>query len=150
MSQAPTKQRTGYLVKKVQQLFRQACDSELRPSGLSMSQYAVLRALEEHPDVSSAELARLCFITRQTLQDVLRGLRNAGLATVAERPSAGRARAVTLTDAGRERLTAADLVVHDVEARMLTGLSTRERGDLADLLTRCADNLNPASTPGTG
>ena len=43
----------------------------LKPTGLSMAQYSTLRALHEHPEASAAELARLCFVTRQSLQDVL-------------------------------------------------------------------------------
>lgn len=68
----------GYLVKRVQQSLRRQCDSALRPTGLSMSQYAVLRALADHPDASAAELARLCFVTRQSLQDLLGALRGGG------------------------------------------------------------------------
>jgi DNA-binding MarR family transcriptional regulator len=58
----------GYLVKRVQQALRRRCDAALKPTGLSMAQYAALRALAEHPDASAAELARLCFVTRQSLR----------------------------------------------------------------------------------
>ena len=139
MSQVGTEQRVGYLVKRAQQALRQACDEELRAVGVSMSQYAVLRALADHPGASSAGLARLCFVTRQSLQDVLRGLRAADLVTVAERAETGRARPVSLTRTGRARLRAAHLVVLAVEERMLAGVD-RER--LAGLLTRCATNLD--------
>ena len=64
----------GYLIKRVQQSLRRLCDAALRPTGLSMAQYVALRALADHPDASAAELARLCFVTRQSLQDLLAGL----------------------------------------------------------------------------
>ncbi|QRP44598.1 MarR family winged helix-turn-helix transcriptional regulator [Amycolatopsis sp. FDAARGOS 1241] len=142
MSQAETTARPGYLVKRTQQALRQACDESLRPIGLSMSQYAVLRALADHPGASSAELARQCFVTRQSLRDVLSGLRTANLVTVAEKASTGRARPVTLTRAGLAQLEAAEQVVFDAEDRMLTGLSPTERRRLADLLRKCAENLD--------
>ena len=69
----------GYLVKRVQISFRRRSDAALQAVGVSMAQYAVLRALADHPDASAAELARLCFVTRQSLGDVLTVLRAAGL-----------------------------------------------------------------------
>ncbi|WP_033291942.1 MarR family winged helix-turn-helix transcriptional regulator [Amycolatopsis jejuensis] len=143
MSQEATVRRPGYLVKRVQQAFRQACDEQLRPIGLSMAQYAVLAALAENPGASSAELARQCFVTRQSLRDVLNGLRAAGLVAVAEEASAGRARPVRLTGPGEAHLEGAQRVVGEVEERMLTGMSDAERRRLAGLLRTCAENLGP-------
>ena len=86
----------GYLVKRVQQGLRRRCDSALKPTGLSMAQYSTLGRLH-HPDASAAELARLCFVTRQSLQDVLAGLRADGLVETADAPPRGRARSLELT-----------------------------------------------------
>jgi DNA-binding MarR family transcriptional regulator len=131
----------GYLVKRVQQSMRRRCDAALRGTGLTMSQYAVLRALADHPQASAADLARLCFVTRQSLQDVSTGLRSAGLIDDAEVPARGRARALTLTATGRRRLSAAHTAVIAVESQMLDGLSTTESRRLSGLLKACAENL---------
>ncbi len=131
----------GYLVKRVQQSLRRRSDSALRSTKVSMAQYAVLRALADHPEASAAQLARLCFITRQSLQDLLAGLRSAHLVRPAAVPARGRARALELTDAGRRRLRTADTAVRGVEGVMLDGLSAPDRRRLSDLLTRCAENL---------
>ena len=96
-----------YLIKRVQQSLRRRCDAELRPTGLTMAQYTALRALADHPDASASELSRLCFVTRQSLQDVLAGLRSAGFVRDAKVPPRGRARSLELTPAGAKRLTAA-------------------------------------------
>jgi DNA-binding MarR family transcriptional regulator len=141
MSPAPTGDRPGYLIKRAQQALNQACTDRLRPLELSMSQYAVLRALDDHPGASSAELARITFVTRQSLRDVLGGLRSAGLVTVAEQASTGRARPVTLTPSGRARLAAAEDLITQVEVQMLDTLSAGQRRDLADLLRTCVANL---------
>jgi DNA-binding MarR family transcriptional regulator len=129
----------GYLVKRVQQSMRRRCDAALRPTGLSMAQYAAMRALADHPDASASELARLCFVTRQSLQDLLAGLRSAGL--VRSAASQGRANALALTSLGRRRLAAGHEAVLDVERSMMHGLSASARRELAELLTRCAENL---------
>jgi len=134
----------GYLIKRVQQSMRRRCDAALRPTGLSMAQYAALRALADHPDASASELARLCFVTRQSLQDLLAGLRSSGLVRSVASPGQGRAIALALTPSGRKRLASSHDAVLEVEQAMMQGLSAHARQQLADLLTRCAENLEGA------
>jgi DNA-binding MarR family transcriptional regulator len=131
----------GYLVKRVQQSLRRRCDAALRPTGLSMAQYAALRALADLPEASASELARRCFVTRQSLQDLLTGLRSAGLVTDAATAQRGRARALALTATGRKRLAAGDAAVDAVDAAMVDGLTPVERRRLAAMLAQCAENL---------
>ena len=141
MSQEDVRQRVGYLVKQVAQAFRRASEERLRALGLSMSQYAVLRALSDVPGAPAAELARRTFVTRQSLRDVLAGLRAAGLVDVAEAPVTGKALPVTLTPAGRAALDQADDIVLDVERRMLADLPPDEVRRLAVSLSACSRNL---------
>jgi DNA-binding MarR family transcriptional regulator len=131
----------GYLVKRVQQAFRRRSDATLKSVGVSMSQYALLRALADHPEASASELARLCFVTRQSLQDVLAGLRATQLVRDADTPPRGRARALQLTTTGRRRLAAADDAVMAVDSAMLQGFSQTDQMHLVQLLQRCAQNL---------
>ena len=132
MQWSETERSVGYLVKRVQQGLRRRCDAALKPTGLSMAQYAALRALAEHPDASAAELARLCFVTRQSLQDVLTGLRTAGLVETVDAPPRGRARGRwRLTRRGSRQLKAADDAVFGVEALMLQGISASTQRSVA-------------------
>lgn len=149
MSSVDVELGPGYLVKRVQQALRRRCDTELRSVGLSMAQYAVLRALADHPTASAAELARLCFVTRQSLQDVLKGLRSGGLVEDADGPPAGRARALHLTATGEKVLDEAHTTVIDVENRMLQGLSASAQKQLAQALLRCAQNLESTTSAGS-
>ena len=141
MEQSVTEEAVGYLVKRVQQALRRRCDTALRPTGLSMAQYAVLRALADHPDASASELSRLCFVTRQSLQDLLSALRSAGFVRESNRPPRGRARSLELTAAGTRRLVAAHGAVMSVESTMTAGLSPTTRRHLTSSLTLCAENL---------
>jgi DNA-binding MarR family transcriptional regulator len=141
MAEPDVEHGAGYLVKRVQQSMRRRCDAALRPTGLSMAQYAALRALADHPDASASELARLCFVTRQSLQDLLSGLRSAGLVRSTATPGQGRANVLALTPTGRRRLTEGHRAVLGVERAMVRGLSVGARHELTDLLTRCAENL---------
>ena len=141
MSASDTERAVGYLVKRVQQSVRRQCDAALRPSGLSMAQYAAMRALADHPEASASELARLCFVTRQSLQDLLAGLRSAGFVRDARVPPRGRARSLELTPIGAKRLRAAHTAVMAVESRMLEGISPSAHRQLSASLDRCAQNL---------
>ena len=141
MSASDTERAVGYLVKRVQQSVRRQCDAALRPSGLSMAQYAAMRALADHPEASASELARLCFVTRQSLQDLLAGLRSAGFVRDAKVPPRGRARSLELTPIGAKRLRAAHTAVMAVESRMLEGISANAQRQLSATLDRCAQNL---------
>lgn len=134
----------GYLIKRVQQSLRRRCDSALKPTGLSMAQYSVLRALAAHPEASAAELARLCFVTRQSLQDVLNTLRADGHVEPSSAPVRGRARSLQLTPRGARLLAGGDSAVHRVESVMVRGMPVATRNRLAELLMQCAENLEAA------
>ena len=141
MGASETERAVGYLVKRVQQSLRRRCDAALRPSELSMAQYAAMRALADHPEASASELARRCFVTRQSLQDRLVGLRSAGYVRDAKAPPRGRARSLELTPSGTKRLAAAHSAVMAVESSMLEGISASTQRKLAASLDRCAQNL---------
>ncbi len=136
-----TEATVGYLVKRVQQSLRRRCDAALRPTGVTMAQYAALRALADHPDASASDLARLCFVTRQSAQDLVAGLRTAGLVKDVEKVRVGRARALELTAAGRKGLIAAHRAVMAVDDSMTECLSAAARRQLAASLLQCAENL---------
>ncbi|OLR92499.1 MarR family winged helix-turn-helix transcriptional regulator [Actinokineospora bangkokensis] len=140
MSQAGPLDRAGYLVKQVQQAFHRACEDRLRPLGVSMSQYAVLRAVADTGGAPAAELARRTFVTRQSLRDVLAGLTAAGLVEVGA-VTTGRARPVTLTGRGEDVLARAEQVVLTVDDRMTASLTAEQVGQLTALLRSCAADL---------
>jgi DNA-binding MarR family transcriptional regulator len=133
--------RPGYLIKRVQQTLRRRCDAALKPTGMSMARYSVLRALAAHPEASAAELARLCFVTRQALQDVLRPLRFEGWIEMADGPRRGRARGLQLTPRGAQHLEHGDAALRRVESAMVHGMSVTAQNRLTELLVQCAENL---------
>jgi len=141
METSETEATVGYLVKRVQQSLRRRCDAALRPTGVTMAQYAALRALADHPDASASDLARLCFVTRQSAQDLVAALRTAGFVTTVDKPRVGRARALELTAKGRKRLTAAHRAVLAVDEAMTEGLPATARRQLAASLLQCAESL---------
>jgi hypothetical protein len=56
-------QPIGYLLMRVHRVLRALTDESLRPHGFTMPQVAVLFALEQRSGLSTADLARLAFVT---------------------------------------------------------------------------------------
>lgn len=131
----------GYVLKQAAAALRAAMDSVLRPLGLAVPQYACLELLGQKPGLSNAELARGAFVTRQSMNGVLRGLQDRGLLTRPRTAPQGRALPTQLTPAGRERLHAASTAVRAVEQQMLTALPTSAQRRLRDDLTACTAAL---------
>jgi DNA-binding MarR family transcriptional regulator len=75
------------------------------------------------------------------LQDVLTGLRTAGLIENAAAEPRGRAQSLALTPQGARRLRTAHEAVFGVEDVMLQGISVSERRSVAEALLSCAKNL---------
>lgn len=103
-------------------------DTALRPLELTVPQYACLELLRRRPGLSNAELARGAFVTRQSMNGVLRGLLDRGLLTRPTTAPHGRARPTQLTPIGRERLLAASAAVLAIEEQMLSYRYRRPAG----------------------
>jgi len=136
--------KIGYLVKRVQQELRLKMDTELRVLNLTMAQYAALSALEKTPNASNAALARACFVTPQTMIEIIQGLEVLGFVARQSHPDHGRIIQTQLTTNGRSKLTSAHIVVDRIEETMLGGLKVEEKKNLSTYLQTCCDNLEGA------
>lgn len=141
-SVGPLDQSVGYVLKQVSSALRTAMDAALRPLDLTVPQYACLEQLGQKPGQSNADLARAVFVTRQSMNLVLRGLQDRGLLTRPDVADLGRARPTELTDEGRRLLGSASVAVRDVERRMLTPLSPPDQQRMLRDLKACAAALH--------
>ncbi|WP_194819943.1 MarR family winged helix-turn-helix transcriptional regulator [Nocardia sp. XZ_19_385] len=130
-------QSVGYVLKQAQAALHSAMDAVLRPLELSVAQYACLELLGRHPGMSNSELARGAFVTRQSMNLVLRGLQDRGLLTRPARAPHGRALPTELTSAGQKKLRAASVAVRSVERQMFAPLSAEEQRRLRNDLVVC-------------
>ncbi|ANZ41701.1 MarR family transcriptional regulator [Lentzea guizhouensis] len=138
----PLDSAVGYALKRAATALRSAMDTALRPVDLTVPQYSCLEVLSQRPGLSNAELARAVFVTRQSMNLVLRGLQDRGLVTRPETAPHGRALPSELTDAGRAQLRAASTAVRAVEKRMLEPLSEAQQDRLLQDLVACVDALS--------
>jgi len=138
----PVTSKVGYLVKRVQAALRSTMDEELRPLGLSVSQYAILEALleEGESESSNAAIARRCFITPQSANEMIVALTESELVVRRSSTRPPRIR-YALTRLGRARCTKARQRVLDIEERMLAGQTDADRKRIALSLERCARSL---------
>jgi DNA-binding MarR family transcriptional regulator len=137
----PATEKLGYRVKRAASALRARMDEGLRPHGLTVPQYATMELLEEHPGLSNAELARGAFVTRQSMNVVLRGLQESGLVHRPATSDHGRALPAHLTEEGRRRLEAARDVVYSLDRRMAEAVPADRRAGLRADLDRMAATL---------
>lgn len=84
--------------------YRTLMESALENEGVTLAQLRMLRALEEHPEISAAALARTCYITPQSMQAVVKKAEREGWITRTAAPANRRVLKATLTEAGRRVL----------------------------------------------
>ena len=133
--------RVGYQMKRAQHALRLEMDGVLRVVGLTTPQYAVLSVLEEEAGLSGAALARRCFVTPQTMNQILMNLQGSGTVERSPHPEHGRVLSAYLTPKGKELVALAHEKVGAVEERMLAGLNREERSLLLEALRGCAESL---------
>ncbi|MGI5401664.1 MarR family winged helix-turn-helix transcriptional regulator [Streptomyces sp. CA-135486] len=129
---ADVTERLGYRLKRAAAALRSAMDRALREHGLTVPQYACLELLDQQPGLSNAELARGTFVTRQSMNVVLRGLQDTGLITRPATTDHGRALPAHLSEEGHRRLAAARSAVYAIDQRMTAAVPEQR---LAELLT---------------
>jgi DNA-binding MarR family transcriptional regulator len=142
MEQEDLGRLVGYQLKRVQATLRSAMDATLREHDLTTPQYICLELLDQRPGLSNADLARDAFVTRQSMNVVLRNLHGAGLVTRPATAPHGRALPLRLTEQGAARLKAARAGMLAVERRLTARLDARETEVLLAQLSDMAESLS--------
>src|SRR3954451_24848193 len=122
----------GYLFRLAFQRYRLALQEQLSGLGLSAQEYSLLSLFETRPELSTADLARLAQVTRQTMHTAVLGLETAGL--VERRPRNQRVVLVGPTRLGLERLQAATDRVRALEHATMDGLSGEQERTVREWL----------------
>ena len=139
----PPPRHAIYLIKHVQNALKLAMDEALEPTGLTVAQVAVLSALRSEPQLSNADLARLSFVTPQSMVPLLQSLEKRRLIIRRPHPDGGRSMPAELTPRGLEQLQISWGILKKVEELMLGGLADTDRLRLRELLESCLAALRP-------
>jgi DNA-binding MarR family transcriptional regulator len=137
----PMSERLGYVLKRAQHALRTSIDHQLNHLGLTTAQYNLLSAVAGEPGISNAALARMAFVTAQSMQGIVANTEKQGLLRRVPHPTHGRIRQSELTRKGTDVLARAHKVLIGIEEKMTAGLSQEEVESLRCALLRCAENM---------
>src|ERR1700721_1559985 len=102
-------------------------DTALDEIGLTTPVYAAMTVIDQHPNISKADLARLCFVRPQSMTRVMTEMERPGGGTRAAPPAHGRILPTRLTARGRRNLDRVTLAIDGVMDGVLDGLTLAER-----------------------
>jgi DNA-binding MarR family transcriptional regulator len=128
--EAPDRYFVGLSLKRAQHELRLAIDGELAALNTNISQVSVLREISLNPGLSSTDLARLVWLTPQTLGQLVIQMEARGL--VERRPGTRRRIHHHLTTAGEHILEAGMEKAREVDAHVLRDFSEEELAALVD------------------
>jgi DNA-binding MarR family transcriptional regulator len=112
----------GYLLRQAHAAVRLKMERTLADLGVTSAQFAVLTMLNAYPGLSGADVARLTFLTPQTVGVIIRNLERAGAILMTPHPVHGRIQQWTLTPRGATLLKVCRDRVLELEKRLVTGL----------------------------
>ena len=139
-------QRLTYLVKQLQEAMRARLEEITQQSGLTPKQYTALSVLAKHPGISSAQLARLTFVTPQAANEMVATLEHKGFLKRSAHQGSRRRLEVGLTRAGVTALTRCNALVDQLERFVFRDVGRVEEAQFRRTLQRCLDRMtDPAS-----
>jgi DNA-binding MarR family transcriptional regulator len=115
----------GYLVRQASVALRAAMDRVLADFDLTSPQFAVLTMIASYPGISGADLARLTFLTPQTINVIVRNLERAGAIAKTAHAEHGRILQLSATPKGQTLLKRCRARVNELEDQ-LSGLLGRD------------------------
>lgn len=139
-------ERVAWALRRADLNLQTAKDRPLREIGLPSSHYSALISLQTTPGITGAELARILAVTPQAVALMIGKLTDRGLIERRTHPRHRNVQELHLTDAGRDELTKAEVIVSDLERHIRESLGAKRYGQLRDLLGQVIDTL-PAWTP---
>ena len=103
---------------------------------LATGQYSVMAIIDENPGRTQSSIAEAAGLDRSSLVPILNQFEKNGFITRVPAKNDRRAYSVSLTQAGRKELKDLDVLVQEIEAKVVRDLGTRDHQLLIDLLMR--------------
>lgn len=132
----------GYLLRQAHAAVRLKMERTLADLGVTSPQFAVLTMLNAYPGLSGADVARLTFLTPQTVGVIIRNLERDGAITMTPHPVHGRIQQWTLTPRGAALLNACRQRVLELEKRLARGLDIKAETAIRRWLAGIAAELH--------
>ncbi|WP_442868568.1 MarR family winged helix-turn-helix transcriptional regulator [Bradyrhizobium sp. CCBAU 51745] len=131
----------GYLLRQANAAVRLKMERTLADLGVTSPQFAVLTMLNAYPGLSGADVARLTFLTPQTVGVIIRNLARDGAIVMTPHPVHGRIQQWTLTPRGSTLLKACRERVIGLEKRLAGSLDAKAEASIRRWLANVATEL---------
>lgn len=131
----------GYLLRQAHAAVRLKMERALADLGVTSPQFAVLTMLNAYPGLSGADVARLTFLTPQTVGVIIRNLARDGAILMTPHPVHGRIQQWTLTPRGATLLKTCRERVIALEKRLASGLDAKAEASIRRWLANVATEL---------
>ncbi|WP_158941882.1 MarR family winged helix-turn-helix transcriptional regulator [Granulicella sp. S190] len=137
------RRRAAQMMKRILIHFRSQMDEALRPQGVTTAQLHVLKTIRDEPGVSGAQLARLCYVTPQSVQSLLMGLERDGWIVRSKGRGNDRILMTQITPEGERLLETAEKAAKVIEGKLWRGVAEGSIAALNGVLEQCLANLGP-------
>ncbi len=131
----------GYLLRQASAAFRGAMDRVLGELGVTTPQFTVLTMIVAYPGLSGADLARLSFLTPQTINVIVRNLERDGAIEKTAHATHGRILRLHATVMGQALLKRCRARVAEVEEDVAAMLGREEARLVRRWLSTMAEKL---------
>ena len=116
--------------------YRTLMEEALEGEGVTLAQLRMLKTLEEHPEISAAEVARSCYISPQSMQAVVTRAEREGLITRSAAASNRRVLEATLTVKGKSVLERCSVLAARIEEHIWRDVKRSELQQFNATLTK--------------
>lgn len=131
----------GYLLRQAHAAVRLTMERTLADLGVTSPQFAVLTMLNAYTGLSGADVARLTFLTPQTVGVIIRNLERDGAIEMTPHPVHGRIQQWALTPRGATLLKACRERVIALEKRLAVSLDAKTEASIRRWLAGVATEL---------
>lgn len=131
----------GYLLRQAHAAVRLTMERTLADLGVTSPQFAVLTMVNAYPGLSGADVARLTFLTPQTVGVIIRNLERDGAIAMTPHPLHGRIQQWTLTPRGASLLKSCRERVMALEKRLAKDLDAKAESVVRRWLSGIAADL---------
>lgn len=122
--------KTGYIT------LRREVEEQLRPTGLTHTQWSALGIIHHFPGITSSQMEHILMIERPSVTSLMNGLAGKGLIVRKDHPDDGRYKQIYLTDEGEKLAEETQHFSGIVENRVKEGMSETEFETLKSLLVK--------------
>jgi DNA-binding MarR family transcriptional regulator len=131
----------AYLLRQAQAATRLTMERALADLGVTTPQFVVLTMLRAYPGLSGADVARVAFLTPQTVGVIIRNLERDGAIKKTPHPVHGRVLQWTVTRRGETLLDKCRRRAQVLERRLMAGLSAKAQAIVRRWLSKIATDL---------